>query len=401
MNNIYSFYEDELNKLQDNDSFRTLKVLTHREGNYISWNGKRYLNLSSNDYLGLASDKILLDNFYKTLSDNNIIDNFGLSSSSSRLLTGNSNLYEELETELSSLYRKYDSTKTALVFNSGYHANIGIIPALVSKGDLVVSDKLNHASIIDGIKLSGADFLRYRHLDYNHLESLLLSKRNDYKKILVISESVFSMDGDIADLQTLVNIKYKFDTLLYIDEAHAVGVFGNEGLGICEQQNTIKDIDIILGTFGKALGSQGAFVICNRIIKDFLINKMRPLIFTTGLPPVILNWSLFIVKLLPSLIEKRHKLVKVSKTLRDNLKQKVLLTSGDSQIIPVIIGDNKSTVDISRFLQEKGFLIFPIRPPTVPENTSRLRISLNSEILWSDIENIPQIIKDNLPDSNR
>jgi 8-amino-7-oxononanoate synthase len=394
--NKYYFFEDELNRLRDNDSFRVLRPLSDRDGKYTSWNGKIYLNLSSNDYLGLATDKELVRKFYAGLNDNNLIENFGPGSSSSRLLTGNSGLYDELENELASLYRKYDSSKTALVFNSGYHANIGIIPALVSKGDLILSDKLNHASIIDGIKLSGAEFLRYRHMDYEHLTSLLNLKRNSYKKVLIITESVFSMDGDIADLKKLTEIKNRYDALLYVDEAHAAGVFGRNGLGVCERENVINNIDFILGTFGKAFGSHGSYIITDQILKDYLINKMRPFIFTTGLPPVVINWILFIVKLLPDLNDKRTRLIETSKMLREKLIEYGLSTCGESQIIPVMIGGNKKTVEISELLQDMGYLIFPIRPPTVPENTSRLRISLNSEITWNDLEKLPGIIKEKL-----
>ncbi len=390
MNPNYNQYKEELEKLKENSSYRSFKTIEKRDGKYVYIDGTKYLNLSSNDYLGLLSDKELINEFYSDFHNN--IENFQPGSTSSRLLTGNYKLYNQLEDELARIY----SSEAALFVNSGYHANIGILPALTSKGDLILSDKLNHASVIDGLKLSDAEYIRYKHLDYNHLEDILEKKRDKYNRVFIVSESIFSMDGDIADLNRLVDIKNKYNTFLYIDEAHAVGVKGENGLGECEAQNVVTDIDIIVGTFGKALASQGAFVITSSIIKEYLVNKMRSLIFTTALPPVVIAWNLFVIKRISSYSDKREHLNNISIKLREELLIKGLNTLGNSNIIPVIIGDNDKTIELSNKLKANGLLAFPVRPPSVPVNSSRLRISLTAELTLDDIKNIPGILSKTL-----
>jgi 8-amino-7-oxononanoate synthase len=200
----------------------------------------------------------------------NMTHEFGLGSSSSRLLTGNSDIYEDLEKKLCWFYGR----EAALVFNSGYHANIGIIPALTGKKDLILSDALNHASIVDGIRLSKADCMIFKHNDISDLAMLLENNRANYETVLIITESVFSMDGDLADIQALIQLKESFDTLLYVDEAHSVGIYGAQGQGLCFELGVHGKIDILLGTMGKALASHGAYVITSRVLKDYLINHM-------------------------------------------------------------------------------------------------------------------------------
>lgn len=385
----YNFFCEELKLLKKKGLLRTLKNADHRIDKWIYYNGEKILNLSSNNYLGLASDTTLHGEFYKLLNNKNIIDSFGLGSTSSRLLTGNHSLYQQVEDTLEKLYNR-----NALIFNSGYHANIGVIPALVGKSDLILADKLNHASIIDGMRLSGAKFYRFNHMDYDHLEKLLKKHQNSFKKILIITESLFSMDGDIADLKRLVELKEQYKALLYVDEAHAVGVYGEKGRGIAEEQNVIDRIDILLGTFGKAFASIGAFVICDSIIKEYLINKVRSLIFTTSLPPVNMLWNQFVITKIPLMSNKRKHLKELSLQLRKHLISCNLETIGKSQIIPIIIGENKKTVQMSKKLLANNFLLFPIRPPTVPEGTSRIRISLTSDLSWENIEKIPKILQE-------
>ena len=221
----YSTFEKDLTRLREKGQFRSLNTITHRSLIEADFNGTRYLNLSSNDYLGLGGNTRLLQEFLEKPSGDSLLDAFGLTSSSSRLLTGNTQAYDLLEEHLKQMYRR----EAACVFNSGYHANIGLLSALSGRRDLIFSDKLNHASIMDGLKLADADFLRYRHLDYDHLENLLQKHRNDYRRIFIISESVFSMDGDLADVKRLVALKEAYNAFLLIDEAHALGVFGKTG----------------------------------------------------------------------------------------------------------------------------------------------------------------------------
>jgi 8-amino-7-oxononanoate synthase len=283
---------------------------------------------------------------------------------------------------------------TACVFNSGYHANIGIISALADTHDLVLSDKLNHASIIDGLKLSGARFMRYRHCDYDHLALLLKKHYSQYRRIFLLTESVFSMDGDIADLSRLIELKQQYNAILIVDEAHAVGVFGKYGGGICETEKVIPEVDIIVGTFGKALASVGAFAVMRSVLKKFLVNKMRSLIFTTALPPIVLNWNRFVLRKVIGMEQERHHVQTLSARLRQDLEGQGLTTGGSSQIIPVVLGENKIAIKTAEKLQRQGFLVFAIRPPTVPPKTARLRLSLSAAMSWQQLRILPVIIGD-------
>ena len=260
------------------------------------------LNLSSNDYLGLASRQDLQEEFQASTQDRF----YPYSSSSSRLLTGNFSVYTKLEKQIA---RSFDR-EAALIFNSGYHANTGILPALTDKQTLLLADKLVHASIIDGILLSGSPFLRYRHNDYDQLERLVQKNACQYETIIILTESIFSMDGDVADLNRLIAIKRQYpNILLYVDEAHAIGARGKTGLGIAEEQSCIQEIDLLVGTFGKALASMGAYLVCSRTIREYLVNTMRPLIFSTALPPFQIAWTSFIWEQLPSFTKERENLL--------------------------------------------------------------------------------------------
>jgi 8-amino-7-oxononanoate synthase len=343
--NLYLAYQNELDKLKTNNHYRFLKTIQSKDGKFVYYNNKKYINLSSNDYLGIATDKDHLSGFYKQLNENNIIDFFGLGSTSSRLLTGDYALYSDLEKTIADCYNKVilpengvrPEEKHAILFNSGYHANIGIIPALTDKNDLILSDALNHASIIDGSRLSRAECIPFEHMNYVQLQDILERERDKYNKVLIISESVFSMDGDIADLQKLVELKKKYSSFLYIDEAHAVGLFGDTGLGVCERDNAVNDVDVILGTFGKSLASQGAYAVVNMTLKEYLINKMRSLIYSTAQPPVIINWNLYNMKMISGFKKKREKLGNIARQLRDSLIKNGIETRGESQIVPAVL----------------------------------------------------------------
>lgn len=270
--------QQELQLLEEHSNLRRLPRMVH-DGRDVIVDGKRMLNLSSNDYLGLASDRALREEFLRTLTP----DTFLPTSSSSRLLTGNFTVYEELEAELAHLF----GTEAALVFNSGYHANTGILPAVSDAQTLILADKLVHASLIDGIRLSAAKCIRYRHNDLAQLERLLKEHHSAFRQIIIVTESIFSMDGDQADLPALAELKRRYgNVLLYVDEAHAFGVRGRQGLGCAEESGCTGDIDFLVGTFGKAAASAGAYIVCRKVIREYLVNRMRTLIFTTGLPPV-------------------------------------------------------------------------------------------------------------------
>ena len=354
-------YNDILEKLRASGNLRSLPDIVHR-GKWIEKEGQTMLNLSSNDYLGLSSRQDLRDEFIEQLQESGL----PFSSSSSRLLTGNFMVYTELEELMANRFGR----EAALLFNSGYHANTGILPALTDKQSLILADKLVHASIIDGILLSGAPYQRYRHNDYEHLEQLLAKYVHAYEQIIIVTESIFSMDGDIADLGRLVSLKKRYPNVwLYVDEAHAIGVRGENGLGVAEEQDCIRDIDLLVGTFGKALGSMGAYLLCSQTVREYLINTMRPLIFSTALPPAQIAWTKFLFERLPSFTDERHRLAVTSHLLSEALKGKGGEISA-SHIIPFIIGENEDCIQTSLCLQRKGFYCLPVRPPTVPKATT-------------------------------
>lgn len=377
MNSI-EHMKQELLELEKHSNLRRLPQMIH-DGRDVVVGGQRMLNLSSNDYLGLAADRELREECLQTLTP----DNFLPTSSSSRLLTGNFSIYEELEAELAALF----GTEAALVLNSGYHANMGILPAVSNQHTLILADKLVHASIIDGIRLTTARCIRYRHNDLAQLERLLEQNHSYYQQIIVVTESIFSMDGDQADLQALVGLKRKYtNVLLYVDEAHAFGVRGKRGLGCAEEAGCIKDIDFLVGTFGKAAASAGAYIVCSRVIREYLVNRMRTLIFTTALPPINIAWTLFVVRKLAGMHERREHLAKISRMLREALQAKGYQCPSISHIVPMIIGSSEDTVLRAEALQRHGFYALPVRPPTVPEGTSRIRFSLTAEIKEQEIE---------------
>lgn len=373
--------QQELQELKESSNLRTLPDLIH-EGRDVIANGQRMLNLSSNDYLGLATDRTLREEFLKELT----ADSFLPTSSSSRLLTGNFTIYEELEQTLAELF----GTEAALVFNSGYHANTGILPAVSDAQTLILADKLVHASLIDGIRLSTAKCIRYRH---NDLKRLLAENHALYRQVIIVTESIFSMDGDIADLKELVRLKRMYENvLLYVDEAHAFGARGEQGLGCAEEAGCIREIDFLVGTFGKAAASAGAYIVCQRTIRKYLVNRMRTLIFTTALPPINIAWTLFIVRRLAEFRERRIHLKNISNILREALKEKGYTCPSNSYIVPMIVGKSSDTILKAEELQRHGFYALPVRPPTVPEGTSRIRFSLTAEIREEEIRKLIKII---------
>lgn len=382
--------QQELQELKEKSNLRKLPAITH-EGRNVIVDGQRMLNLSSNDYLGLANDRKLRQEFRETLTT----ETFLPTSSSSRLLTGNFSIYDRLEQQLADDF----GTEAALTFNSGYHANTGILPAVSNTHTLILADKLVHASLIDGIRLSAAKCIRYRHNEYNQLERLLQVNHSEYERIIVVTESIFSMDGDEADLRKLVRLKKQYpNVLLYVDEAHAFGVRGQRGLGCAEEQDCINDIDFLVGTFGKALASAGAYIVCRKVIREYLINKMRTFIFTTALPPVTVQWTSFMLERLAGFRQRREALRFLSNQLREALKNKGYDCPSTSHIVPLITGESCVAIRKAEELQRKGFYALPVRPPTVPEGTSRIRFSLTAEIRESEMEKlINEISKDEKP----
>ena len=359
-------YSEILDHLKANSHFRNIKNFDAKDEKYIFYNGQKLVNLSSNNYLGFADNKKITEDFL-----NEVGDKYSFGSASARLLTGTLPVYKELEDLISQLFRK----EKTLLFNSGYHANVGINSCIAGKGDVIFSDKLNHASIIDGMRLSEGKFFRFPHKNMEALEKLLTRERKNFNNAIIVSESVFSMDGDIADIEKLVELKEKFNCILILDEAHAFGVFGQNGLGVTEKLGITDKVDIIVGTFGKAIGSMGAFATGSQTLIDYLTNKARSFIFSTALPPINIAFSKWIIEnKLPQTLEKRQRMLSIGQK-----------AGSESHIIPVIIGGNKETVDTCEILFHNGFFTLPIRPPTVPEGTSRLRLSLTTDITEKEL----------------
>lgn len=345
---------------------RVLRTAEHSGPGMIRVDGREYVDLSSNDYLGLASHPDVLRAAREVSSTV-----FG--AGASRLMTGTGKLHAALEEKVAAFKGK----PAALVFNSGYQANVGVISALMTREDVIFSDRLNHASIVDGIKLSGAKLVRFRHNDIAHLQELLKAQRGGYKSAMVITETVFSMDGDIAPVKDMIRLKKEHGCILMVDEAHATGVFGETGAGTVEDLGISDEVDIILGTFSKALGSFGAYVAVSRDMRDYLVNTCRSFIYSTALPHSVIAANMAALDLVKGEKHRRHELLGNAAFLRKTLREKGFEVRGESQIIPVIIGDNHKTVRLSDALKEKGYWTTPVRPPTVPLGEARLRISLS------------------------
>ncbi|MCI3879850.1 8-amino-7-oxononanoate synthase [Acinetobacter higginsii] len=382
---LLDHYAEQLDLLKQQGNFRKFTA-NEQSGRWITIQDRAMLNLASNDYLGLAADLTLREEFLDTLK----IERALFSSSSSRLLTGNFAEYEQFENSLSKAFGR-----AALLFNSGYHMNIGILPALCDSKTVILADKLVHASMIDGIRLSTAQYVRYRHNDLQHLEQLLQKYHQDeqVERILVVTESIFSMDGDETDLAALAQLKQRFaKTMLYVDEAHAIGVRGEQGLGCAEQYGVLDQIDFLVGTFGKAIASVGGYIICDSIIRNYLINKMRPLIFSTALPPISMAWSDFIFNKVLSMQQQRQHLAEISQYLQQAVIAKGFSSPSSSHIIPIILGESQAAIEKARYVQQQGFYAMPVRPPTVPQNSSRLRISLTSLVQKNELEQLVECL---------
>lgn len=340
-------------------------------------------DFSSNDYLALSEHPEVITASRKYL------EMFGAGAGAARLMSGDLEINHLLEQEIAQLKAK----EAALTFGSGYLANIGIIPALAGRGDLIITDRLSHASIYDGCMLSGARTIRFRHNDINHLAQILHEKRSQFNTTLVIVESIYSMDGDRCPLAELVSLKERYGFLLMVDEAHATGLYGENGSGIIEEDNVSPAVDIAMGTFGKALGSYGAYAAGSREIIDFLVNKARSFIYSTALPPAVIGATLaalYLVKTEPQLrIELHHKVAFFKKQLRKNgLKG----DPGPSQIIPVMIGDSARALAIAEELQKNHIYVKAVRPPTVPEGSARLRFSITRYHKEEDLKKCARVL---------
>jgi 8-amino-7-oxononanoate synthase len=359
-------FEEELGNLRGKGLFRSLIAIDSAPDTTITIDGKKLLAFCSNNYLGLANHPKLKAAAIAA------VQTWGVGAGASRLLSGNFRLYSILEEKIAAM----KSCEKALVFNSGYTANIGILSALIGEKDLVLFDRLNHASLIDGVKLSDGSLRVYRHKDMSQLERLLSSRRANQKAIIV-TDGVFSMDGDITLLPEMVALSDRYDALIYLDDAHATGVLGEHGRGTCEHFHLHSDRIIQMGTFSKALGGFGGFVAGNNLLILYLINKARSLLYTTALPPSVLATTLAALLLIEDSPDLRERLWVNTSRFRESVMALGYNTCGsETPIVPLFIGEADKAVAFAKRLMEEGIYVPAIRPPTVPKGQSRLRITL-------------------------
>ncbi len=377
------FILDELQSLKEHALLREYRTVESAQEPRIQINGKSYLSFSSNNYLGLANHPKIKQAAIAA------INQYGWGAGASRLVSGNTTLHLELERKIA----EFKGAEAALLFPTGYMANVGALCALVGKEDVVIGDKLNHASIIDGCRLSGATFRVYPHNNVGQLASLL-QRSSAYRRKLVVTDSVFSMDGDTAPLPEVAEVAKKYDAILMIDDAHATGVFGQHGRGLVAHYGLEEQTDIIMGSLSKAVGSIGGFIAGSKRLIDFLKNKARPFIFTTALPPAVCAASLAGLTLIREDATLIDKLWENIRYLKSQLSEFISNVSGESPIIPVIIGTSEDALNVSARLYENGILIPAIRPPTVPPGTSRLRISLMATHSKEDIDRLVNALRD-------
>ena len=357
--------QDRLGELKRRGLYRYLRLISGRQTTVVTMEGKEVVLLSSNNYLDLANHPEVKRAAAEAL------ESYGCGAGASRLISGTMELHARLEAKLA----EFEGTEAALVFGSGYHANTGVIPALMGPGDIIFSDELNHASIIDGCRLARADTQVFRHRDTGHLEELLASAPTPGQR-LIVTDSVFSMDGDVARLPEIAALARRYRAWVMVDEAHATGVFGPNGAGVVEETGLQGRIEIQMGTLGKALGSFGAYVAGSRVLIEWLINRARSFIYSTALPPPLLAAALAALHIVKNEPERRRRLWNNAAFLRQGLSGLgYRLGESESPILPVLIGDEEKTMALCAALLKHGVFAHGIRPPTVPEGTARLRVT--------------------------
>ncbi len=379
MSGLNDHLRSELTATQQAGLLRTLPVIDSPQGPRITIEGRDLLNFASNDYLGLANDPRL------RAAAIDGTERYGVGSGASRLVTGNLEPYAALEKRLAA----FKHQPAALVFGSGYAANLGTITALVGTGDLVILDKLDHASIVDGARLSGATIRVYPHRDMRKLERILAGPTAaKASRILVVTETIFSMDGDRAPLEEIVELKDRYGAWLMIDEAHATGLYGDQRSGLVEELGVAGQIDVTLGTLSKALGCAGGFVCGSQDLVDFLVNRARSLIYSTALPPGTCAAAAAAVDLVASEDGKQRcdRLWQNVSLLKQGLAARDWDTASDSPILPLIVGPEETAVRLSRELREKGVFVPAIRYPTVARGKARLRVTVSASHAAGDIE---------------
>lgn len=377
-----SFIDTALAERAQNQQLRLLHPLQPIDAVQVLRQGRRLINFSSNDYLGLSKHPALI------AAAQQFVEKYGAGATASRLVAGTYEIHQALEEKLAAACGR----EAALLFNSGFQANATILTTLLDRRSLVLCDRLVHNSIIHGILASGARFARYAHNDLNQLEDKLQqATQKSYSRILIATETVFSMDGDRSDLDGLIQLADRYRAILYLDDAHALGVLGRNGMGLACHR---AEVDVTIGTFGKAFGAFGAFVSCSQKMRDYLINCCPGLIYTTALPPAVIGAIDAALNLVPTLASDRAALLQKADDLRTNLEAIGCDTGASStQIIPLILGAEQKTLALSQTLEDRGILAMAIRPPTVAPGTSRLRLALSSCHRLDHLKYLIQIIQ--------
>jgi 8-amino-7-oxononanoate synthase len=369
---------EELHDLDDESLRRKLRIVDQTNGSHITIDGQERINWASNNYLGLARHPNVIQ------AANEALATWGASAASSRLLSGTSRLHQDLEKKLAE-FLKADA---ALLFPTGYMTNVGVLSALVGPGDAVIIDRLSHASLIDAVRLSGARLFVYPHSDCAGAEKAL-ARAQSYRRRILVTESLYSMDGDIAPLRELADLTRRYGAIGFLDEAHALGVWGFQGRGVLGLEGMDDKWDIVVGTLSKALGSQGGFVAGSAELIDLILNKARSFIFTTGLSPVCVAAAQAALELIQSDPTQRVQVQKVSAHLREALRlQGWAISNSSTQIVPIILGDPTSALACAEFLSERGFYAPAIRPPTVPAGECRVRFSVTAEHRVEEVDQL-------------
>ncbi len=366
MSNVHelNYLKDQVQELKDQGVYRVLPILEGANEPEVILNGKSVINLSSNNYLGFANHPRLKKAAIEA------IEKYGVGSGAVRTIIGNMDIHEKLEVELAAFKRE----DAVMVFQSGFNCNAGAIQAITNKGDLIISDELNHASIIDGVRLSRADKAVYKHSDMADLERVLMEKRSNFENCLIITDGVFSMDGDLAKLPEIVALAEKYNCMTYVDDAHGSGVLGESGRGTVDHFKLHGRIDFTIGTLSKAIGVIGGYVAGSKVMKEWLLHRGRPLLFSTSLPPAAVGAISEAVAILTETTEYTERLWSNSRFFKAELGKLGFNTgASETPITPVIIGDEAKTVAFSKRMLELGVFVSPIIFPTVQKGTGRVR----------------------------
>ena len=356
--------QERLDEIRDRGLYRKLRLISGPQGPRVLLDGKPVLLLCSNNYLGLADHPRVRE------AAADAAMRYGVGAGASRLISGNMTIHRRLEEQLAD----FKGTSACVVFGSGYLANTGVISALAREGDVVLSDALNHASIIDGCRLARAETFVYDHCDMEHLEWGL--READGRGSLIVTDGLFSMDGDVAPLEDIVELAHRYDARVMVDDAHGVGALGPGGRGTVAAAGLEQEVDVVVGTLGKSLGAYGAYVCCDRTMAKYLVNTARSLIFSTALPPPAVAGAMAALELLVEQPQRVEKLQRNARLLVESLAEEGIETASDTQIVPLVIGSADEAVAASERLLERGIFAQAIRPPTVPDGTSRIRLAV-------------------------